>query len=196
MIELLSPTTVDATVRALTDNGFSVFGISTPALTRSVCDDAIGENGPVVLIARVGDEVRGVAVAIVDAPRYWKRFIFRHPLFACRVLGKRIKPSRNAGLRLAAGVDAEGDAAAFAVNWNESAPHVARVSLVVVLSTSRGCGLGVKLYEAMFDHLRARGVATVLARIGAANTASLQLHRKTGWTLGRRGARWQALKEL
>ncbi|HEY0938808.1 MAG TPA: GNAT family N-acetyltransferase [Steroidobacter sp.] len=196
MIELLSPSTVDATARVLTDHGFSVFGISTTALTRSVCDDAVRENGPVALIARVGDEVRGVAVAIVDAPRYWKKFMFRHPLFACRVLGKRNKSSRNDAERLAAGVDAEGDAAAFAVNWNESSPHVARVSLIVVSSSSRGCGLGAEMYEAMFDHLRARGVVTVLARIGAANTASLQLHRKTGWTLGRRGARWQALKEL
>lgn len=195
MIRILSPSSVVAASRLLRDSGFSVLGISTTALARSVCEDAIAGKGPVVLVAECEGEVRGIVTAIIDAPRYWKKFVMRHPIFACRVIARHMRRTKKSTGGSSA-VDEEGDPAAFSVRWSESSPRVARVSLIAVSNCSRGRGLGIRLYETMFDYLRHKGVETVLAQIDSSNDASLRLHRRTGWTLGRQGARWQALRKL
>jgi ribosomal protein S18 acetylase RimI-like enzyme len=190
MITHITPETAAAAAELLYEQGLSVSGIHTRSLAHAICRGALHDNGPVVL-----SDQGGAVVAIANAPAYWRSFSARHPLFAVRVALKRFGSSRG-GRASAADQSREGDDRAFELDWNTSRPDVARIVLIAVTPAFCQQGLGARLYEALFDDLRSRGMRFVLARIAPSNVSSLHLHRKTGWILGRRGEHWQALRRL
>ena len=66
------------------------------------------------------------------------------------------------------------------IQWSASEP---RVLFIGVHPAWRGKGIGKALYNAIFDEIRSRGRDRILARIALDNTASLRLHKETGWEL-------------
>lgn len=70
---------------------------------------------------------------------------------------------------------------AYSSPWNERSAyrHTAEVSVYLANSgTSRGWG--TRLYQALFDDLRAKSITTVIGGIALPNNASVALHEKFG----------------
>lgn len=53
---------------------------------------------------------------------------------------------------------------------------------VYLVPSATGAGLGTRLYEALFERLRAAGIHTVIGGISLPNEASVALHEKLGMT--------------
>lgn len=70
---------------------------------------------------------------------------------------------------------------AYAAPWHSRSAYRFTVEITIYLAPgSIGCGLGTALYHALFEHLRKRGVHTVIAVIALPNAASVHLHEKFG----------------
>jgi phosphinothricin acetyltransferase len=83
-------------------------------------------------------------------------------------------------------------------SWRERAAYERTVETgIYVAEAHRGRGVGLALYDALFEALRAGGVHAVVAGITLPNEASVRLHERVGFTLvgvfrevGRKFDRW------
>lgn len=70
---------------------------------------------------------------------------------------------------------------AYATKWRERFAYRFSVEVTVYLSPeSFGCGMGTKLYQALFSELKDLSIHTVIAGITLPNPASIALHEKFG----------------
>lgn len=70
---------------------------------------------------------------------------------------------------------------AYASPWKERSAYRFSVEVSVYLHPqASGRGMGTKLYEALFDQLRQRGVHAAMGGIALPNPASIALHEKMG----------------
>lgn len=71
---------------------------------------------------------------------------------------------------------------AYAAQWKPRGAFRYTVEASVYLRAgSTGGGLGMKLYQALLERLRAQGIHLVIAGISLPNEASVRLHRKLGF---------------
>ena len=71
---------------------------------------------------------------------------------------------------------------AYAAKWKPRAAFRYTVEVSVYLHVDAiGRGLGMRLYQALLDRLRAQGIHLVIAGISLPNDASIRLHQKLGF---------------
>ena len=190
MIAEITPGTLDGAAELLSKAGISVAGVGYPSLAKAICLDSIVDRGPVILVNQKGNAIQGVVLAIVNAPQYFKRFLVRHPRFACRLLILRFSRTKPVVNDDDLQTGEEGNQSAFDIDWDTSRNDVARIVFIAVDAGARKSGIATSLHSSLFENLRQRGIKTVLAQIGTTNHSSLELHRRTEWILGRRGGYW------
>lgn len=87
---------------------------------------------------------------------------------------------------------------AYAAPWKQRSAYRFTVETTVyVAADRRGRGIGRKLYAALLDELRGRGLRSAVGCIGLPNRASIALHEKLGFReigrfveVGRKFGRW------
>ena len=71
---------------------------------------------------------------------------------------------------------------AYAGKWNTRSAYERTVESTIYLAyTATGRGLGIHLYSALFDVLRAQGIHVVIGVIALPNVASVALHERFGF---------------
>ena len=204
---LITTTDIGGTASLLDRAGLSVGGVRSAAVTRAVCKDAVSHPSEVaVLVARSDSAIIGAVVCIAAAETYWPRFLVRHPWAGLPIVVRRVwgrlelnrhepspPPLKHTNRSIG---KAKPDPAMRhpAPVWDG---HTPRILLIVVDPKARGTGVGSKLYEALFSHIRKAWKASrVLAMIQPANERSISLHRSTGWCLHRTPDNWLCHVEL
>ncbi|WOO43239.1 GNAT family N-acetyltransferase [Rubellicoccus peritrichatus] len=95
---------------------------------------------------------------------------------------QRIEKSNSAGFSWYVALESESVVGyAYSSKWNERSAykHTAEVS-VYLSHQHRSKGLGTKLYEALFDELKAMRMHVVIGGVTLPNAASVALHEKFG----------------
>jgi GNAT superfamily N-acetyltransferase len=177
-IDRLRRVDVDGARQLLTRMSVSFAGITSRAMCRAICVSSAKRGAPLIIVARRDDhEVVGLAIAAYDTETFWHGFFLRHPLLAAAAILKRLG-HRSAPASASSSIPAVGRP-----TWADAGPRIAKILFVGVDARHRSRGLAARLYGDLMLRLARRGVTRVDARIGAANTASLRLHERTGWTL-------------
>jgi ribosomal protein S18 acetylase RimI-like enzyme len=163
---------VEATCGLLSHLSVSFAGLVSGSLSRAICEDALRYEDPSILLATLDGELAGVVVAIESRRRFWLEFASRHPLLALRVLWARARNRSNS----------------TAPRAERRAPpaqldDVAEVLFIGVAPGRRRSGVADRLYNELFERLRARRIRRLVCRIDRDNVPSLRLHQSTGWTL-------------
>ena len=167
----------------------SAGGVQDCRVYRALCRDAIQGNQVTMLMACRDGSTAGLAVAIIHASAYWRGFLVRHPLLACRILTARWSRRAGAGPAEASGLPTAAEALLEPQptlhRWERSGPGTARILFIGVSQEHRGRGVAGVLYRRLADVLRERGLRQVYARIENGNLPSMRLHRSAGWKLYR-----------
>src|SRR5262245_62006906 len=169
---------VGSASRLLTRLAVAFAGVQSRSLSRAVCRASVRDGRPLMLVASRGDDVFGLAIAVVDHVRFWRSFFTRHPLQALYVGWKR--SGRGAS---DAGAIGGGPHPLSTPSWGDTGPAIAKVLFIGVAPEDRREGCGQRLYAELFRQLKSAGVARIDARIDLDNHASIQLHEATGWSV-------------
>lgn len=166
----------------------SLGGLQDRSLYRAMCSSA----EICCVVARNEQELGGIA--LVELNRNWIR---RRPVLAARMVLARLRHKRSPGTSNPTSPATAAPGIPLAQNppmrWSDRAP---RVLFIGVDPAWRGQGVGKRLYEAMFDEIRALGETCILARVALDNFASLHLHNETGWVLYKDADVVFAIKDL
>jgi len=97
-------------------------------------------------------------------------------------IAQRFEVVRSAALPwLVAQVGGQVSGYAYASRWNGRSAYKFSAEITVYLAPERaGRGVGSRLYDELFELLRARGTHVVIAGISLPNDASVALHEKFG----------------
>jgi ribosomal protein S18 acetylase RimI-like enzyme len=166
---------VESAVRLLARLSVSFAGLASDAMRRAICLSSVKTGMPIVIVARPEGEVAGIAVAIYDTDRFWRRFFLRHPYLALAVLPRRLPVALRSRAQATKGP-----------SWSEAGPRIAKALFLGVAPEHRSRGLATRVYSELLARLARRGVSRVDGRIHPRNMPSLRLHvRMGGWTLRR-----------
>jgi glycosyltransferase involved in cell wall biosynthesis/ribosomal protein S18 acetylase RimI-like enzyme len=172
---------LDAACALLSRLSVSFAGVVSPAMSRAICAEAIRRRDPVIVVAKEGGRVVGLALAVRHGSRFRRAFPARHPLLALRAAARRLLEGRGGG-RKSRPPDS-GGAPVSGPSWSDGEEGIAKVMFIGVAPEHRRAGLAGQLYGELFARLRARGARRIDARIEPDNRASLRLHEASGWTL-------------
>ena len=89
-IDRLRRADVDGARRLLTRLSVSFAGITSRAMCRAICVSSARRGVPMILVARRGEKVVGLAIAAYDTETFWHGFFLRHPLLALVAILKRL----------------------------------------------------------------------------------------------------------
>jgi hypothetical protein len=182
------PADVEGVTALLSMFGEPLAGSMHPAVHRAVCRDAANGRGVRIVIAECDGRLGGLALALVDGKRYWRRFALRHPLLALRIAAARLSRRRSGAKNPRAGSDV-GDVEELAEKtlaercWRQSGARIAKMLFVGILPDFRGKCLGRVLAMTCVSSLLADGIERVDGTISRGNVASVNLARKAGWSL-------------
>jgi GNAT superfamily N-acetyltransferase len=171
-------------------SGFSVAGVSSRTLYRSLCQNCFATDRVLVCVAECNQVVQGFLLVVLDWRSFWRQFVVRHPAVGacvfCRRLVRWVK-------RILCGRREAPEGAAYSVQigvyqqerrcWSDSSGNIAKVLYVYTDPDSRLQGLARQLYEYSFGVLKKRGIDRCDARIDFDNTSSIKLHMKAGFRL-------------
>lgn len=191
-IDRLSAASVRSSRRLLTRLAVAFAGVISPSLSESLCRESVRTGNPLILTAMRGEAVFGMAIAVTDHGRFWRRFFLRHPLHALGVIWQR------AGFVPEPEDDAVGGGhhPVATPSWSDAGPDIAKVLFIGVAPEDRREGCGQRLYAELFRRLRDKGAKRIDARIDIDNHASIRLHEATGWSVWRDGTSAFATRRL
>lgn len=164
--------------------------MSNRLVHRAIIDDALCSRNVVIHVASLDSRLVGYVIAAWNWNYFKRMFVLRHPLLGLVALAKRLK--KNSHVRHSRTNDLrreDVDTLPTARNtkqtyaWEDSAESIAKVIHVGVDSTVRSRGVGSGLYANLIKHLSQRGFARIDAHIEKDNLASMNMHKKAGWTL-------------
>lgn len=174
-----------AVVAMMQADGWPISGATSPRIYRPLFRDALNQKHLTLLCGTVGSEYVGYVLAVRHPRSYRRAFARRHPLMVAELAARkglrRWRARRPSSFVEMAPSPRSSPSAPNTLRWSDSAWDIAKIIFVGVVERHRGQGYGKRLYEALFDELRRRGVRRVDARIGRDNLASLELHRASGW---------------
>jgi ribosomal protein S18 acetylase RimI-like enzyme len=185
---IAAPQDLDALLWLMEQMPVSIHGVRGRVVSRALCHDAVRQRDCFVVLALEGAEPIGYAVLVTCWSGFKFGFLRRHPLVALRILLKPRRPqSALVSDRSGGASDSVHSSIGFCAGeqprWDDDAPWIAKLYYVSVSPERRRTGIGSGLTQAYERHLRTIGIVRVDARIAAANTASVELHRSSGWEI-------------
>lgn len=168
----------------------SMVSTSNRLVYRAIIDDAMCSRNVVIYAALLDSKLVGYVIAAWDWNYFKRMFILRHPLIGLVIIAKKLKKkllaqnSSTSDLRRE-DVDtlstARNTAQTYA--WEDSAKSIAKVIHIGVDSQVRSRGVGRGLYANLIKHLSQHGFTRIDALIEKDNLASMNMHKKAGWTV-------------
>ena len=164
--------------------------MSNKLVYNAIMDDALHSRNVVIFVALLGNSQVGYVIATWDWNYFKYMFILRHPLIGlvalAKVLKKKLKAhdassndfSRKAEDTLLTARNAEQTYA-----WEDSSKTIAKVIHIGIDSQVRSRGVGRGLYANLIRHLKQQSFTRIDAHIDKENLASMNMHKKAGWTV-------------
>lgn len=195
-------------------------GARNDSLYRAIISDSMGDRSRIVtVVAEVDGDLGAFIVAVLsDSRRYWRTFAYRHPLAAAAIVRHRVKKfRRRLGYRrrhrdayqsdavLKPRVELPAEVAERlgrrppeegSPRPGESGQGIALVLFVMVAPEMRGRGLGVSLYECLFEELRRRGAHRCDCSFSSKDPAAIRMHCNYPFTIYRLPGGYWASMEL
>lgn len=194
-------------------------GARDDSIYDAVVADSVGERARIAaVVAEVDGEILGFITAILsDSPRYWRTFVYRHPVAALAIVRVRVRKLRRriryrrrnrqayeSDAVLTPRVEVPDDVAARlgrrppehgSPRPGEHGSHIALVMFVGVDPEMRGRGFGVSLYDCLFKELRRRGATRVDCSFSSKDPAAIRMHCTYPFTIYRLpGGYWGSLR--
>ena len=174
-------------------------GLVARPMYRALCRDALAERNVVIVLAEEQNQFMGLAIAVTNSRRYWRRFVLRRPILGVRIAVRRLL-DHFGKLQAPPGPDhgerANAEAMSLMGHWNESAEDIAKTVFIAVLDQYQGRGCAVAIYECLFRVLARIGVSRLDAHVDTGNDSSVRLHSRTGWRIERTEAGYFASIDL
>lgn len=156
-------------------------------LARAVCHDACRRRDCFAVLALHDGEPAGYSFVVTDWARFRVWLLVRHPPLAAGIAFSTIAT----GLRRRRVAPAPKPVRPTTVStervdgprWSDTGPGVAKVVYTAVLPEHRRLGLASGLKRVYTQHARDLGLIRLDARISRANTASIELNRRSGWEI-------------
>ncbi|WP_296948615.1 arsinothricin resistance N-acetyltransferase ArsN1 family B [uncultured Massilia sp.] len=138
---------------------------------------------PTIAIRPAGSDDAAAIAAIYNPYVATTTITFEEAPVTGADIAARIRDVADAGLPwLVASVDGSVAAYAYATRWRaRPAYRYAVESTVYVDERAQGRGLGGRVYRALLEELRARGLHTVIGGIAQPNERSVGLHERLGF---------------
>jgi len=174
-----------------------IAGMCCRAMYSSISRYALKDKRLVFLVAEYQNKLIGFTIAIIEWYRFWRAFLFRHPILAVRIViyrfarffrndfgVEKIDPKyRNfieewiASSRLAS-------------PWKDSSPKIAKVLYTAISREHRRSGVAMGLQRHRDRFLAQLGVRRLDATVDTSNISAVILnYRRGGWRLAKKGGR-------
>jgi len=171
-----------------------IAGIRSERLYDALCLDALSNRNIVIIIAEEDSRLIGFNVTIIGRHRFFRYFLFKHPLISLKIARQRLlklsrgltglKSIESAACREATPYISNRDSGR---SWQDSSPGIAKILFTAVRGGHRGRRISVGIGEFLLHILEDRGVSRLDTLVDPQNLPSIRLTYRLGFQIERRG---------